>query len=354
MNTGWVRWWIVAASIAVITAGTGCNLDDELSEPRPGDSCDEEGATSGDLVCEDGLWVRDDDNDLDAGHDTGDVGPDDAGDEDVECIPESDEEFCARHDVECGEFVAHDNCGQDRVVDCHAEGFICDVGGSCDSGECVCDDSAGYQQCDDECVDIDSHPDHCGGCNTSCSDIEVCDGGECSEDCGTGLTDCDGACVDVTSDRDHCGSCGTSCSSYGADSICHESSCVACVGADDCGPDEICVNNDCQCETPSCDGVECGEVSNACTTESCGECGDGESCLNNECVECTSDDGCESWQVCNSSGTCVDCITDDDCSGTCGICQNYTCEPDSTKCAAGEVCCEASLTCEDEDGMCPI
>ena len=42
-----------------------------------------------------------------------DMGPDMSG----ECVPESDEEFCARNLANCGALTAADNCGDERVVE---------------------------------------------------------------------------------------------------------------------------------------------------------------------------------------------------------------------------------------------
>jgi len=62
-----------------------------------------------------------------------------------------------------------DDC--DERVDEDAD--VCDPGQACVEGACVCDGAL----CDDECVDLDSDPRHCGGCGAACDG--VCSEGAC-------------------------------------------------------------------------------------------------------------------------------------------------------------------------------
>lgn len=207
MTTRIVRWLTVAVGTAVLVASmASCTIGDALDEPRPGDDCDDEGATEGDLVCEDGVWVRDDDDDLDAGHDTGDVdhdighedtGPDADADTGQECEPESDHEFCERLEVECGEIIENDNCGDARGVDCgQFDEFRCDEPRECHLAEddeqletniCVCpdvDDGSDDEVCDlvgAECGAIDP-----GEFCQEWQELDEIDCGGCPEgiDCG--------------------------------------------------------------------------------------------------------------------------------------------------------------------------
>jgi hypothetical protein len=61
--------------------------------------------------------------------------------------------------------------------------------------------------CCGECIDPDTNPQHCGGCNLSCEAGESC---------------CSSYCAELSSDADHCGSCGLSCT---PPSVCANSEC---------------------------------------------------------------------------------------------------------------------------------
>ncbi len=141
---------LVAVAALLVAAPLACNETEPVRSA--GDSCDGEGTTDGHLRCEDGVWVLDD-PDLDAG--TDDASPsDDASsddDEDVDhsdasCDPESDDEFCARLDAECGTVEDDDNCGATRSIDCGD----CEGDTSCEFGEpnrceCPCEIDDGCQ-----------------------------------------------------------------------------------------------------------------------------------------------------------------------------------------------------------------
>jgi len=75
--------------------------------------------------------------------------------------------------------------------------------------------------CGDACVDTDSDPLHCGGCDDECAipgrGMRACISGVCTT-CGEGYTSCPGnapwlatRCMDLATDLQHCGACGTPC-----------------------------------------------------------------------------------------------------------------------------------------------
>lgn len=121
-----------------------------------------------------------------------------------------------------------ETCGGPTCVDVDSDPLHC---GGCDTpcpdaapcvdGACACSD--GQRACGSSCVDTTSDPDHCGGCDQPCA--MVCLAGECAADCGA-LTACDGACVDTQGNRDHCGGCDQPCA---AGQDCVEGACV-CAG----------------------------------------------------------------------------------------------------------------------------
>src|SRR5690606_34865309 len=51
----------------------------------------------------------------------------------------------------------------------------------CSAGMCQesCSDP-GRIQCENSCVDVLTHPSHCGGCGTACSGDQICQGGICT------------------------------------------------------------------------------------------------------------------------------------------------------------------------------
>ena len=108
------------------------------------------------------------------------------------------------------------NC--DGTVD---EGVLCEDNLACTEGVCSCPPE---QQCGEECVDLLSNADHCGSCNTPCSDVQTCEAGTCQ--CEGGFTACGGSCVDLMVDLVHCGSCDTLCK---GGSTCKEGLCT-CTG----------------------------------------------------------------------------------------------------------------------------
>lgn len=151
---------------------------------------------------------------------------------------------------------------------------ICSVGHICFEGKCVlsCPASApecgsgsnrtccSLHCCNENCVDLQNNPKHCGMCNLQCTKGEICFQGRCQISCPPGSPHCgppekaiccpyqccNEVCVDVKNHRYHCGDCNKPCS-----------------------PGEICVQGHCilSCPTnsPSC-GVAGKEV---CCPHSC-------------------------------------------------------------------------------------
>jgi hypothetical protein len=85
--------------------------------------------------------------------------------------------------------------------------------------------------CDDECVDLDSSPDHCGECGEACTyanGVPACALGECYlVDCETNFADCDGNAAngcegDFLSGARTCGDCNFVC---GVVEACSEGEC---------------------------------------------------------------------------------------------------------------------------------
>jgi hypothetical protein len=147
--------------------------------------------------------------------------------------------------------------------------------------------------CDGTCVDLRTDPEHCGQCSESCDDPEhsgLCVAGDCEEGCSglcdedreicveqvcvcrEGFTVCGGSCVDLQTDPSHCGGCDEPC----ADQPC---------GDFECQPDG-CPGFSAQCED-SCvdfdtDPLHCGECGSTCDPD--------KTCVLGECEDPGSDD----------------------------------------------------------------
>jgi len=94
-------------------------------------------------------------------------------------------------------------------------------GGEETGGEVSCQEP--LQTCEDECVDLQSDPEHCGSCGTACEGEELCSLGECSSSCADGLEACGQACADLSSDILNCGGCGEACQTG---QTCEDGACV--------------------------------------------------------------------------------------------------------------------------------
>jgi len=122
---------------------------------------------------------------------------------------------------------------------CGGCGVGCVPGESCSAGSCsLC---GPLNQCGEACVDLQSDPAHCGGCGVRCHNWEACISGQCyaepvdpgpPQGCPSGLTLCDGFCIDIQRDDEHCGGCRVRCQPLLME--CREGRCV--VLEDPCWP----------------------------------------------------------------------------------------------------------------------
>lgn len=196
--------------------------------------------------------------------------------------------------------------------------------------------------CGQECIDPQSHHDHCGTCNTACDGSSECKSGACVVTCPAGCpvgtecmrgtcqakcaaptARCGTECVDVTSSALHCGGCNKPCSG-----TCNQGVCEACQGPTcPCPLGTVRCGNECV-DTKS-SALHCGGCSQACSN--------GQSCVSGACA-CPSQ-----TTLCN--GQCVNLTTDSNHCGGCG-----TACGTGTTCVSGTCACSGSLMlC---DGQC--
>lgn len=105
--------------------------------------------------------------------------------------------------------------------------------------------TVGGTSCEGECVNIENHPDHCGGCGAPCDG--VCEAGDCNpKGCQAAPEECDGACTDTNNDPLNCGNCGEACA---VDELCENGNCrqYEIPRACDACPCDECVDNFDQC-----------------------------------------------------------------------------------------------------------
>lgn len=167
----------------------------------------------------------------------------------------------------------------------------------------------GYERCGRACYDLESDPQHCGGCNIACGSGEVCSGGQCIAGGGDGGPGADGGPGDDASTADAsmppplpprctgpgspencvCGigelKCGTTCRNVGTD----PNHCGDCDNS--CGAGGFCIDGVC---APSCDPplTRCGSVcvdlqSNPAHCGSCGHACESGLCVDGECLGAT-------------------------------------------------------------------
>jgi hypothetical protein len=219
----------------------------------------------------------------------------------------------------------------------------------CESGACAVDSCQnGYADCNAEpgCESDLNSPDTCGDCSIACQPGDVCDAGQCQSACSGGKANCEGTCADLQTDADHCGACDTECSQT-ANSlpVCAAGKCtLACTGSflncngqvpdgcevnpdvdpancgacgTECPPGNICKGGECEL---NCGGgtTECGSFCVDLNTDeaNCGECGKscsgGQNCIGGVCQL-----NCGGGTVeCN--GACVLLSGDPNNCGTCG------------------------------------
>ena len=163
------------------------------------------------------------------------------------------------------------------------------------AGDC----GAGLVSCNDECVNVQVDPAHCGGCDRACASRQLCIDGGCL--CPSPLRTCGAACVDTGSDPANCGGCGNACLSG---QRCQGGACVAaCNGG----------NLDCagHCIDPNHDDANCGACGVVCPRQ--------RHCSNGSCVCGPGETEC--------GGACAALDSDPDHCGDCAI-----------ACAPAELC----------------
>ena len=182
---------------------------------------------------------------------------------------------------------AEDAVGDNRDTNCDdvdgvrgSSGF--DGGPSTtDGGAMLCEE--GDTRCDEQCVDLQTDPLNCGGCDLVCDAQERCENGECvvrsETGCDEGLDDCgdqgDPLCVDIQQNGRHCGQCGNVCgeNSDCVDGQCEASGPVCAQGLTNCGDDAAPI-----CADQNFHRQHCGECNTGCNPDQ--NCVDG-SCVNN-------------------------------------------------------------------------
>ncbi len=366
--------------LATATFGlAGCSYDSTLSDI----TCEGDDDCPGDAVCENSYCVPGGSPTLDAGDagddaDTAVPDPDTSTpDADVECIAESDLEFCQRFSdrVECGVLVEDDECGDERTVDCEQES---DAFGCLPLEECVEAEVDGDVHLSCECT-VSSTQDVCESglyeCGTVDSDL-ICsgwtgddpvacpdcpDGEACGEDidniCGCPC-DVGGTCFNegASPDDNECLICdpaqsetsfthvnaGESCASTtpGADGVCDgDGACVDCIG------NEHCDSNACL----TCDGNQCvtycGNDDVCDGGGNCVECTGNEHCDSNACLTCDGNDcvsACSGDDVCDGGGNCVECTGNEHCDAdACLTCDGNDC----VSACSGDDVCDGSGNC---------
>lgn len=169
-------------------------------------------------------------------------------------------------------------CGDEECVDtqtnprhCGGCGKFCDLPQMCMNGSCLCKGGGGMTSCSSGtfccpgpaggCKDVKSDARNCGNCGHGCKGSETCSGGMCQCGAGPGCTGskncCGGACVDTSNDPNNCGSCGKKCAAGKAcmGGLC-EGECVGCMM-----PNQCCGFS---CVDVSMDVDNCGKCGNKC------------------------------------------------------------------------------------------
>jgi hypothetical protein len=100
------------------------------------------------------------------------------------------------------------NCGGCNVV--------CGQGVACLNGVCSTACPANLSLCPDQparCADLSNSPRDCGRCGVACAAGVVCQLGQCGgpPGCPVGFTRCGDLCADLTTDVANCGACNRPC-----------------------------------------------------------------------------------------------------------------------------------------------
>lgn len=192
--------------------------------------------------------------------------------------------------TDCGTLTC--DVSSHRCTGCTGSGQ-CPTGTTCETSSGVCQPGCsagpecpnGFDCCNDNCVNLQSTPEHCGACDAACSTAggtPSCSDGDCTIACDPGFADCDnkarpnGCEVSTATDPTNCGSCGNACgvAAPNCESGACKSACPA--GKADC--DGKASNG---CETDLNDSKQdCGACGNACSTT--------QYCSNGSCTACPS------------------------------------------------------------------
>ena len=281
------------------------------------------------------------------------------------CQPLSDEALCSRQGLQCGDHQVTNNCNDMVSITCPGcdNGFVCSASGACECPEPSCQ-SVECGVASNACGNTKSCPNTCNATTQQCvgnncqckpqSDQELC--ADATATCGSiTVTDRCNATRTVS-----CGSCNNGqvctasndcCTPKSNAQLCSEAGrvCGSLTVTDNCGvqrtisscgscdPGENCNNaGACVCPQPSCSGVACGSVTNACgNTASCPNTCNAttQQCVGNSCLCKPETD----QQLCANTecGT----ISPQD---RCNMTRVLTC-PNS--CSSGEVCSSNSCVC---------
>jgi len=167
----------------------------------------------------------------------------------------------------------------------------------------------GLEKCNNDCVDLNTNPEHCGSCGNICPDNERCVGGECKIiPCPDGQKQCGDKCVDLKSDSENCGKCNHLCLEQ---QRCQDGVCTCPDGQIKCG--NMCVD-------PKSDSENCGKCNHLCLEQQrCQNgvctCPDGQKKCGNECVDLKNDS--ENCGKCNHS-----CLEQQRCQDGICLCPN--------------------------------
>jgi len=190
---------------------------------------------------------------------------------------------------------------------CGGCGWECPAGLTCYQGECSMDCPAGQIDCQYNCYDPKTDPDHCGTCGNSCKQGETC---------------CDGKCTSTATDSSNCGTCGKKCPNAQA---CSDGLCGCKPGYLLCDQQQGCINVDY-------DWQHCGSCNNVCKNP--------ENCIMGHC-EFEPACGTKNYQT-NIMETCADGIQNQ---GETGVDCGGKCAPCNTKCTTGTKYAPADTPC---------
>ena len=241
----------------------------------------------------------------------------------------------------------------------NAEGLC--VGSSCSMGAC----DANWGDCNggaiDGCeTDLTSDDSHCSQCNDPCTGGTWCWQSACTDQCPGGLSNCSGNCVDLVNDPQHCGACDTPCDYPNAAGSCAASTCS--MGACDGGFGDCNANPADGCEVALGDVDNCSACGDACSyangTASCGALGCALSACDAGFGDCNADlaDGCEAGLGTTAHcAVCGDACLYDHADGACnaGVCTMGACYANFEDCNADPADgCEADLRTNATCGSC--